>query len=72
MQTYMITICLFSGINLFQVAAHEFGHSLGLAHSSVNAARMAPFYQGYVPNFELHQDDIDGIQYVYGKYMHHN
>lgn len=56
------TINSYRGTNLFQVAAHEFGHSLGLSHSDVKAALMAPFYRGYEPNFNLHSDDIDGIQ----------
>ncbi|XP_033108514.1 matrix metalloproteinase-18-like isoform X2 [Anneissia japonica] len=54
------------GIDLFQVAAHEFGHSLGLNHSSDPAALMWPYYSGYIPNFMLPQDDINGIQYIYG------
>lgn len=52
------------GIDLVTVAAHEFGHSLGLGHSSVSGALMAPFYGG--PARRLHADDIAGIQSLYG------
>lgn len=61
------TINQYYGTNLFQVAAHEFGHSLGLSHSDVKASLMAPFYRGYEPTFELDEDDILGIQALYGR-----
>ncbi|KAE8746417.1 matrix metalloproteinase [Frankliniella occidentalis] len=61
------TINSFSGTNLKQVAAHEFGHSLGLSHSDVRAALMAPFYRGYDPSLSLDEDDIEGIQALYGR-----
>uniref|UniRef100_A0A8C8E805 Collagenase 3 n=1 Tax=Otus sunia TaxID=257818 RepID=A0A8C8E805_9STRI len=52
--------------NLFYVAAHEFGHSLGLFHSKDPNALMYPVYRKFDPSvFPLHQDDINGIQYLY-------
>lgn len=50
------------------MAAHEFGHSLGLSHSSVKGALMFPWYQGIQPNFVLPEDDRNGIQQMYGKH----
>ncbi|XP_048751580.2 matrix metalloproteinase-24-like isoform X3 [Ostrea edulis] len=55
------------GTELQTVAAHEFGHSLGLGHSREPGALMAPFYKGFDPEMTLHQDDINGIQSLYGK-----
>uniref|UniRef100_UPI00398F2B1F neutrophil collagenase-like isoform X2 n=1 Tax=Pristiophorus japonicus TaxID=55135 RepID=UPI00398F2B1F len=55
------------GINLFLVAAHEFGHSLGLDHSDDENALMFPFYT-YVDTdgYTLPNDDVQGIQSLYG------
>lgn len=33
---------------------------------------MAPFYQRYRPNFQLHKDDILGIQALYGEASNNN
>lgn len=49
------------------VAVHEFGHSLGLGHSSVEDAIMFPWYHGYEANKELPEDDRLAIQTIYGK-----
>lgn len=55
-----------SGPNLFQIAVHELGHSLGLHHSENSQAIMGPYYKEYSSNFSLHEDDIDGITHLYG------
>ncbi|XP_072467351.1 matrix metalloproteinase-27 [Notamacropus eugenii] len=56
-----------SGFNLFLVAAHEFGHSLGLSHSNDPSALMFPNYAFIDPSKSpLSQDDIKGIQAIYG------
>ncbi|KAI5694140.1 hypothetical protein M8J75_011375 [Diaphorina citri] len=66
------TVNSYKGTNLFQVAAHEFGHSLGLSHSDVRSALMAPFYRGYEPHFQLDSDDEEAIQALYGPPNHHH
>eukprot|EP00090_Calanus_glacialis_P031534 TRINITY_DN5228_c0_g1_i1.p1 TRINITY_DN5228_c0_g1~~TRINITY_DN5228_c0_g1_i1.p1 ORF type:complete len:546 (-),score=123.28 TRINITY_DN5228_c0_g1_i1:69-1706(-) len=61
------TINSFKGTNILQTMTHELGHSLGLSHSDVRDAIMAPFYRGWVPDLKLNQDDIKAIQSLYGK-----
>ncbi|XP_008828166.1 stromelysin-1 [Nannospalax galili] len=57
-----------TGTNLFLVAAHELGHSLGLFHSAKPEALMYPVYKPStnLAGFQLSQDDVDGIQSLYG------
>ena len=61
--------CHHKGYNLFLVAAHEFGHSLGLSHSTDPGALMYPVYSYTDPStFSLPRDDVNGIQHIYGQY----
>ncbi len=53
-----------TGILLLQVAIHEIGHLLGLSHSQDEDAIMFAFYSPDRVN--LAQDDVDGIQALYG------
>ncbi|XP_050018164.1 stromelysin-2 [Alexandromys fortis] len=57
-----------SGINFFLVAAHELGHALGLFHSDKKESLMYPVYNfsRSPAQIRLSQDDIDGIQSLYG------
>lgn len=57
------------GTDLLQVAAHEFGHVLGLQHSLEPDAVMNPFYSDSYP-LQLSDDDVRGIQYLYGPPRH--
>lgn len=54
-----------SEYNLFLVATHEFGHALGLSHSNDPGALMFPVYS-YGTGYPLAEDDIKGIQALYG------
>lgn len=60
------TVKSYYGQNLLQVATHEFGHSLGLSHSDDDDAIMFAFAKSYDPNLKLGEDDIQGIQALYG------
>lgn len=54
------------GIWMLPVAAHEFGHILGLDHSNKKEALMAPYYNPFVSSPQAN-DDVTKIQGLYGK-----
>ncbi|XP_033108487.1 72 kDa type IV collagenase-like [Anneissia japonica] len=55
-----------AGYNFFYVASHEIGHSLGLGHSQIEGALMHDAYPSNPYNVKLTDDDVDGIQALYG------
>ena len=55
--------------NFLWLTTHEFGHSLGLLHSSVKGTVMYPWYtSGKLGDVDLQNDDIQAIQQLYGKF----
>jgi hypothetical protein len=56
-----------NGIYIENIGVHEFGHVLGLGHSDVAGATMAPAMQSYCERawLTLESDDIAGIEKLY-------
>ena len=56
-----------NGIYIEDVAIHEFGHVLGLAHSGTSGATMSASMPGYcdTSQLSLDADDISGIESLY-------
>lgn len=52
------------GFSIFQVAAHEIGHAIGLDHTGVPASLMNPFYTEAFSGVQA--DDIAGAVFIYG------
>jgi len=56
-----------SGIDLQGVAAHEYGHALGLGHTNASGATMRPSISGSgVNQRSISSDDINGVRFIYG------
>ncbi|MHB8753000.1 MAG: matrixin family metalloprotease [Aggregatilineales bacterium] len=54
----------YSNISFLGVASHEFGHAIGLLHTTDATALMYPEYSPY--DLQPNTDDIAGVQRLYG------
>ncbi len=54
------------GTDLYSVALHEIGHSIGMDHSTTSSAVMFSTYSSGTVYSDLTSDDINGIRTLYG------